>query len=376
MDSLFSEEQRLLKESIEHFSAGRYQFDQRQKAIESASGYSEQIWQEFAELGWLGLPIPETDGGFGGSLADIAVLMEGFGGVLVVEPYVSTVLLSAQLLTEAGSPEQRSAHLPRVVSGHRKLALAHVERQSRFDLADVKTEVRETGDGFVLSGQKSIVLGAAAADYLLISARSEGGQRDETGLSLFLVAADAPGLSLRSYLTQDGHRAADITLENVEVDNLSIVGAPGKAFPAICRVVQRTMIALSAEAVGAMGSLNGLTFEHLRTREQFGAPIGSFQSLQHRAVEMEMAHRVSQAMVHRMARTAGGGHDALAQCASACKAETGRSGKFVGQQAIQLHGGIGMTDEYSAGHYFKRITMIDALFGNADYHLSQFASRT
>ncbi|MEM7429497.1 MAG: acyl-CoA dehydrogenase family protein [Pseudomonadota bacterium] len=373
MNILFTDEQRLLAESLEQYAAGRYSFDQRRAVLASDEGYSPEAWHDFAELGWLGLAVPEEDGGLGGSLADVAVLMEGFGRMLALEPFVATVLLGAGLLAEIGTPEQRAAYLPGVAEGTSKLAFGHSERQARFDLADVRAEARSGADGFVLDGHKCVVLGAPAANHLLVSARTDGGPRDDDGVSLFIVPADAEGLTMRGYPMQDGHRAADVTLENVAVGTSALVGPAGEALPAIRRVVQRAMIALAAEAVGAMEALNAMTFEYLRTRQQFGAPIGSFQGLQHRAVEMEMAHKISRAMVHRMARAADANSELLGQCAAAVKAEVGKSGKFVGQQAIQLHGGIGMTDEYAASHYFKRLTMIDILFGNADHHLAEYA---
>ncbi len=371
MDIMLSEEQRLLKESVDRFIADEYGFEQRKGWAESGAGYSAENWTTFAELGWLALPLPEDHGGLGGSLGDVAVVMEGFGRGLVVEPYLATVLLGAAIIAEAGSEAQKAGILPKVAEGQMKLSFAHTERQSRYDLADVKTEARAAGGGFVLNGQKSIVFGAPDAHLLVVSARTQGGQRAEDGISLFCVAPDAAGLTVRAYGTQDAHRAADLTLENVEVGEEALIGAAGEAFPVIARTVQRAMIALGAEAVGAMGVLNELTFEYLKTRKQFGAPIGAFQSLQHRAAEMLMAHKLSRAMVFRMAKTAN--DETLAQCASSTKVQIGKAGKFVGQQAIQLHGGIGMTDEYAAGHYFKRLTMIDALFGTADHHLSDYA---
>ena len=374
MSTLFTDEQRLLGESLEQFAAGRYSFDQRRERMVSAEGYSQEIWRDFAELGWLGLPIAEADGGFGGGLADAAVHMEGFGRMLVLEPYVPTVLLGAQLLSAIGSADQRLENLPKVSDGSRKLCLAHSERQARFDLSDVKTEARRNGSGLILNGHKCVVLGAPAADVLLVSARTGGGQREADGISLFMLPRDADGVTVRGYRTQDGHPAGDVTLDEVKVDEAALVGPVGKAFQPISHAIHRTSIALCAEAVGAMDALNQMTYEYLRTRQQFGAPLGTFQSLQHRAVEMEMAHKVSAALVHRMARTADANAELLPACAAAAKAEVGRSGKFVGQQAIQLHGGIGMTDEYAAGHYFKRITMIDQLFGNADHHVGQFAA--
>lgn len=374
MDILLSDEQRLLKESVERFIADEYGFEQRKTWVSDGPGYSAANWATFAELGWLALPLPEDHGGLGGSLADVAVVMEGFGRGLVVEPYLATVLLAAQVVADAGSDAQKAAVLPKVAEGEMKLALAHTERQSRYTLCDVKTTATPHAGGYTLTGQKSIVFGAPDADLLVVSARTGGGQRDRAGLSLFRVAPDAAGLTVRPYGTQDAHRAADLMLDNVEVGADGLLGVEGEAYGVIERTVQRAMIALGAEAVGAMDALNTLTFDYLKTRKQFGAPIGSFQSLQHRAAEMLMAHKLSRAMVHRMAKLASTGDDALAQGAGATKVQIGQAGKFVGQQAIQLHGGIGMTDEYAAGHYFKRLTMIDALFGTADHHLSQYAS--
>ncbi len=376
MDIMLSDEQRLLKESVERFIADEYGFEQRKSWVAEGAGYAAENWATFAELGWLALPLPEEHGGLGGSLSDVAVVLEGFGTGLVVEPYLATVLLGATLVAETGTDAHKADILPKVAEGQMKLAFAHTERQSRYNLPDVKTEAKAGSGGFTLNGQKSIVFGAADADLLVISARTSGGQREEGGLSLFCVAPDAAGLTLRAYGTQDSQRAADLTLENVEVEASALMGQADGAYPVIARTVQRAMIALGAEAVGAMGALNELTFEYLKTRQQFGAPIGTFQSLQHRAAEMLMAHKLSRAMVFRMAKAADTGDEALAQAATATKVQIGRAGKFVGQQAIQLHGGIGMTDEYAAGHYFKRLTMIDALFGTADHHLTAFADNS
>lgn len=374
MDIMLSDEQRLLKESVERFIADEYGFEQRKGWVADAPGYAAANWSTFAELGWLALPLPEAHGGLGGGLADVAVVMEGFGHGLVVEPYLATVLLGAQIIAGAGSEAQKDDILPKVAEGQMKLAFAHTERQSRYDLTDVKTEATARSGGYTLNGQKSIVFGAPDADLLVVSARTGGGQRDKEGLSLFCVAPNAAGLTLRAYGTQDDHQAADLVLENVELDAGALVGTEGAAFATIERTVQRAMIALGAEAVGAMDALNELTFDYLKTRKQFGAPIGAFQSLQHRAAEMLMAYKLSRAMVFRMANLADAREEALAQGAGATKVQIGQAGKFIGQQAIQLHGGIGMTDEYAAGHYFKRLTMIDALFGTADHHLSQYAS--
>ncbi len=305
------------------------------------------------------------------------IVMESFGRGLVVEPYLASVVLGGGLVTLAGSAAQKQAILPQVASGKRLLAFAHGERQSRYALADVETTARKDGSGWVLSGRKGVVLNGDSADQLIVSARSAGGSRERSGIGLFLVDAKAKGVSRRGYPTVDGMRAAEVTLETVRVGADAVLGSPENAYPVIEHAVDRALAALSAEAVGIMETLNAMTLDYLKTRKQFGVPIGSFQALQHRMADMVVEHEQAKSMAVLAALSADLADTAeRRRVISAAKVQIGRSGRFVGQQSIQLHGGIGMTDEYLAGHYFKRLTMIDQSFGDADHHLDRFAEAT
>jgi pimeloyl-CoA dehydrogenase small subunit len=376
MDIALSDEQRLLKDSVERFIERDYPFDTRRQLAGTEEGFSRDIWRQFAELGWLGLPMPEDHGGLDGTLTDTAVLMEALGRGLVVEPYLSTVLLGGGLLRYGGTAEQQAALIPALIEGGSLFAFAFTERQSRYNLADVETTARADGDGYVLDGAKGVVMHGASADKLIVSARVSGDSRDQDGISLFLVDGDAEGVSRRGYPTVDGLHGAEVTLENVAVAGGDLLGPAGAAYPLIERVIDEACVATCAEAVGVMAVLVDATVEYLKTREQFGAPIGSFQVLQHRAVDMFNALELSRALVYRAAETIVVSDDAAnrARAASATKVQIGRAGKMIGQQAIQLHGGMGMTDELFVSHYFKRLTMIGTLFGDADYHLKRYAA--
>ena len=376
MDIALSEEQQLLKDSAERFIERDYTFDTRRKLVETEEGFDRAIWQQFAELGWLGLGMPEDHGGLDGSLADTAVLMEALGRGLVVEPYLSTVLLGGGLLRHGGSADQQAALIPPVIAGETLLAFAFIERQSRYNLANVETTARADGDGFVLDGAKGVVMHGASADKLIVSARTSGDSRDEAGISLFLVDGSANGVERRGYPTVDGLHGAEVILDGVAVSGSDMIGPAGEAFPLIERVIDEASVATCAEAVGVMAVLVDATVEYLKTREQFGAPIGSFQVLQHRAVDMFNELELSRALVHRAAAAIASSDDALnrARAASAAKVQVGRAGKLIGQQAIQLHGGMGMTDELFVSHYFKRLTMIGTLFGDADHHLKRYTA--
>jgi alkylation response protein AidB-like acyl-CoA dehydrogenase len=305
------------------------------------------------------------------------IVMESFGRGLVVEPYLASIVLGGGLVALAGSDAQKKAVLPQVAAGKRLLAFAHGERQARYVLTDVETTARKQAHGWVLRGQKGVVLNGDSADTLVVSARTGGASRDSRGLGLFLVDAKAKGVGVRGYPTVDGLRAAEITLDDVHVDHDAALGDPGEAYPVIEHVVDRAIAALAAEAVGIMETLNAVTLDYLKTRKQFGVPIGSFQALQHRMADMVIEHEQAKSMAVLAALSADL-EDAAARrrVISAAKVQIGKSGRFVGQQAIQLHGGIGMTDEYVAGHYFKRLTMIDQTFGDADHHLDRFADLT
>jgi pimeloyl-CoA dehydrogenase small subunit len=374
MDFDLSDDQRLLKESVDRLIADRYDFEQRKQYAKEPDGWSRALWSQYAELGLLGLPFPESHGGFSGGPVDTMIVMEAFGRGLVLEPYFATIVLSGGLLRAAGSDEQLSRLIPDIVAGKLLLAFAHVERQSRYDLADVATTARRDGDGWRLDGEKSVVLHGDCADLLLTTARVSGDQRDRDGIGLFLVDAHTPGVSHRGYPTQDRLRAAEVSLSGVRVGPENVLGVAGNALPAIERAVDQAIAALAAEALGTMVSMHELTLEYLKTRKQFGRPIGDFQALQHRAVDMFVALEQARSMaVFATMMAAEDDARERRRAIAAAKVQIGRSGKRIGQEAIQLHGGIGMTMEYKVGHYFKRMTMIDVLFGDADAQLAELA---
>jgi pimeloyl-CoA dehydrogenase small subunit len=374
MDFDLTDEQRLLKDSVDRLIADQYQFEQRKKYLAEPDGWSRNAWKQYTELGLLGLPFDEKHGGFGGGPVETMIVMETFGRGLVLEPYFATVILGGGLLRHAGTPVQQQALIPEIAQGKLKLAFAHVERHSRYDLADVATTARRDGADWVLDGAKSVVLHGDCADRLLVTARVSGDRRDRTGIGLFLVDPSAPGVSRRGYLTQDALRAAEVTLSGVRVPAGDSLGEAGAALPPIEHVVDEAIAALCAEAVGTMQAMHELTLEYLKTRQQFGRPIGQFQVLQHRSVDMLVALEQARSMA-MFAAVMATEQDAneRRRAMAAAKVQIGRSGRHIGQEAIQLHGGIGMTMEYSVGHHFKRMTMIDMLFGDADVHLETLA---
>ncbi|MEA2840902.1 MAG: hypothetical protein QOF41_2232 [Methylobacteriaceae bacterium] len=372
MDFDFTEEQRLLKESVDRFITDRYEFEQRKAFAKNDAGYSSDNWKQFAELGLLAIPFAEEHGGFGGGPIETMIVMEAFGRGLVLEPYLATVILGGGLLRHGAGDAQKSELIPKIASGDLRLAFAHGERQARYDLADVETRAKKSGASYVLDGEKSLVLHGDSADALIVSARISGGQRDRKGIGLFLVDANAKGVSRRGYPTQDGLRAAEISLSGVEVPAERVISED--ALPIIERVLDEAIAALAAEAVGAMAEMHTLTVEYLKTRKQFGVAIGAFQALQHRAVDMFVALEQARSMaMFATMMSAEDDPDVRSRAVSGAKVQIGRSAKIVGQGAIQLHGGVGMTMELKVGHYFKRATMIDVLFGDADHHLAKLA---
>jgi pimeloyl-CoA dehydrogenase small subunit len=374
MDFELSEEQKLLKDSVERLLADQYNFEARSRYSREPEGFSRKPWKQYAELGLLALPFEEKHGGIGGTPVDTMIVMEAFGRALVLEPYFATVVLCGSLLRLGGSEEQRDALLPKIANGELLLAFAHSEAQARYDLLDVATAARKDGDGYVLDGAKTLVLHGDSGDKLIVSARVAGQQRGRAGISLFLVDGGAAGVSRRGYATIDGHRAAEITLSNVRVGLEDLIGEAGNAFPLIERVTDIAIAAQCAEAVGAMAAMQEMTVDYLKTRKQFGLPIGNFQVLQHRATDMLIALEQARSMAMLAAIMAADDSPAERRRAvSAAKVQICNSGRFIGQQAIQLHGGIGMTMEYKIGHYFKRATAIAATFGDAAYHLDLLA---
>ncbi len=374
MDFDLSGEQQLLKDSVTRLLADKYGFEARKKIQSGPEGWSREIWQQFADLGILGVPFNEDDGGFGGGLTETMLVMEAFGKSLVVEPYLSTVVLAGGILRHAGNAEQRSRLVPQIADGSLLMAFAHSERQSGHDLHDVGVSATRSADGYVLNGDKCLVLHGDTADKLIVSARTSGDRRDTDGIGLFLIDASAKGVSRRGYKTQDGMRGAEISLNDVRIDQANVLGDPGNACPVITRVIDEAIAATGSEAVGAMAEALDLTVEYLKTRKQFGITIGSFQALQHRASDMLVALEQARSMAMFATMMASEPDTAERRKAiSAAKVQIGRSAKFIGQQAVQLHGGIGMTFEYKLGHLFKRLTMIDTMYGDADYHLEQLA---
>jgi pimeloyl-CoA dehydrogenase small subunit len=370
MDFDLSEEQRLLKDSVDGLLTDAYDFEQRKKYMKEKGGWSKAIWGKLAEQGLLGLPFSEDDGGFGAGAVETMIVMEALGKAMVLEPYLATIVIGGACLRHGGSQAQKAAHIPSIIDGSKTFAFAQLEKNSRYDLNDVSTSAKKKGDGWTIDGEKFVVINGENADTLIVTARTAGAQRDKAGIGVFLVPGNAKGVVKKGYPTQDGLHAADISFTGVEVGADAAIGDPGDALPLIERVVDEARTAICAEAVGAMDESLKTTVEYLKTRKQFGVPIGSFQTLQHRAADMFVA--VEQARSMSMFATMAAEFDDAKQRATAvaaAKVQIGKSMKFVGQQAIQLHGGIGMTMEAKIGHYFKRLTMIENTFGDTEYHL-------
>jgi pimeloyl-CoA dehydrogenase small subunit len=374
MDFSLAEERRMLQDTVRRMLAQDYTFEKRRAHSKSPEGFSRAAWKQFAELGLTGLGIPEDGGGMGGDAFDTMIVMEAFGRALVVEPYLASIVLGAGTLAAAGSAAQKAQWLPAVAGGEKLLAFAHGEPASRYESRDVSTTARRQGDGWKLDGAKSVVLNGDSADALLVSARTAGGPLDAKGISLFLVEAKAKGVARRGYATQDGGRAAEVRFDGVSAGADALVGNVDGAHPVIERAIGRANAALCAEALGIIEALNEATLEYLKTRQQFRQPIGKFQALQHRMADMTIRAVETRSMA--IVAASGAKHaDAIEseRMVSAAKALVGQAARFVGQQAIQLHGGIGVTDELIVSHWFKRLTMINATFGDADHHRARFS---
>jgi pimeloyl-CoA dehydrogenase small subunit len=374
MDFDLSEEQRLLKDSVDGLLKSSYDFETRKKYRAEKGGWSRDVWGKFAEQGLLGLPFSEEDGGFGAGPIETMIVMEALGRNLVIEPYLDTVVLGGGFLRR-GSAAQRAAYLPGVIDGSGTLAFAQLERDSRYDLGDVTTSAKKSGSGYVLSGEKFVVGHGDTADTLVVTARSAGGQRDAGGIGAFLVPANAKGVDIRGYETQDGGRAADIRFDNVEVGADAVIDDAENGLSLIEQVVDDARIALCAEAVGAMEEALKVSIEYIKERKQFGVAIGSFQALQHRGADMFTALETARSMSYLASMAASYTDlDERAKTVAAAKVQIGRSARFVGQSGVQMHGGVGVTMEYRIGHYFKRLTMIEQQFGDADFHLRRVAA--
>ena len=374
MDFTFNEEQTLIQDQVDQFIQKEYDWETRQSLSNSELGFGDNNWQKFAELGWLGISTSEDNGGFGGSAIESMLIMEAFGKGLVVEPFLETIIMSGGLIDEHGSDQQKSSILEPAIAGQLHLALAYAEPQSRFNLSDVVTEAKSDGDNFILNGYKSVVMNGPSANKIIISARTSGTQLEENGITLFIVDGDSEGLNKTNYKTVDGRRASDLTIENVSVSKDDIIGQIDAGFDILDSSIDRAILAISAEAVGAMEVLYKTTVEYTKSREQFGTSIGKFQVLQHRMVDMFMEYEQCKSLLYMATMKHEEGSADAKKAISGLKYQVGKAGRFIGQQAVQLHGGMGVTDELNVGHYFKRLTTVGTIFGNSDYHLKKYTS--
>ncbi|HVZ07225.1 acyl-CoA dehydrogenase family protein [Rhodopila sp.] len=374
MDFEPSEDQRLLVESVTRMLGDTYSFAQRKGYMALPGGYSPDMWSKFAELGLLGLPFAEEYGGFGGGPQEVMLVMQAFGRVLVLEPYLPTVVLCGTAINAAGTAAQKQELLTAIAEGSLKMAFAHGERQARYDLNDVVTTAKKNASGWVLDGSKTVVSHGEAADKIIVSARTSGDRHDEDGITLFIVDAKATGLARRGYQSRDDSRAADIALSNVSVPADAVLGEVGKGFPIIKKVVEAGIAATAAETVGAMEAMNEMTLEYSKTRVQFGNPIGSYQVVQHRMADMFMTQEQGRSMA-MLATIALENEDEAERTRDIAMAKVGigQAGRYVSQSAVQMHGGIGMTEEYAVGHYFRRCLVIERLWGDPAYYLNKLA---
>ena len=366
-----TEERQMLSDTLRRYLSDKYDTAVRNRILESPQGYSDEIWAGLAELGVLGALFSEDDGGFGGAGFDIAVVFEELGRAGVVEPVLDTAVLAGGLIAASGNSAQK-AHLEAVIAGEMQLAFAHGEPQSRYDLSNVATKAESQDGAVLLTGRKAVVVNAEAADHFVVSAREEGDGRDSDGISLFLVPADSDGLTIEGYPLISGGRAAEVTLDAVQLPEVARLGAPGEAFPVIEAAMARATVAQMAEALGAMASAVDLTQEYLVTRKQFGRPIATFQALQHRMADMLTEMEQARSALINAAGHLEADRTERERHVSAAKSLFGRVGRMIAEESIQMHGGIAMTQEYELAHIAKRIVMADHRFGDEDWHLERF----
>jgi alkylation response protein AidB-like acyl-CoA dehydrogenase len=373
MDFTYNEIQAMLDDSVEKFIANEYDFETRQKYAASDNGYSPEVWQTFAELGWTSVPFSEEDGGFGGGPADLMVLMLRFGKGLVVEPYLANIVLAGGVLRRLATAEQKEKWLHPIIAGELQAALAYAEPQSRYDIADVRMAAVADGDRWTISGDKGVVFNGGNAELLIVSARTSGAQADPDGITLFALPADSDGVRVRPYPTVDGQQAAEIHFDNVTVGSNALLGEPGFGFAALDAAIDEATLAVSAEGVGIMQIMAEKTVEYSKSRMQFGVPIGSFQALQHRMVDMFTDCEQSYSLLLWATMRAAQGDADAKRAISSIKYQVGTAGRKVGQEAVQIHGGMGVSWDVDIAHYFKRLTTIDQILGNADLHLDRLA---
>jgi alkylation response protein AidB-like acyl-CoA dehydrogenase len=374
MDFSLNEVQEMLADSIDKFIDNEYAFDTRQKYAASETGFSTDVWHTFAELGWTAVPFSDDDGGFDGDQIDIMVMMRRFGRGLLVEPYLANIVLAGGILKRTGNAEQKQQWLQPIIAGELQASLAFTEPQGRYDLANIATTAVPDGTDWILHGQKGVVFNGGTSDLIIVPARTSGKQTDENGITLFAVPAGTSGVSLNDYHTVDGLRAAELALDDVKVDANSVLGKIGEGYKVLDATVDDATLAICAEAVGIMHVLKDKTIEYSKSRSQFGVPIGSFQALQHRMVDMLTACEQAESLLLWATMTVAQGSDEPKRAVSSIKYLVGTSGQTLGEEAVQLHGGMGVTWDLDVAHYFKRLTAIGHLFGNADWHLDRLAA--
>ncbi|KZX86716.1 pimeloyl-CoA dehydrogenase small subunit [Erythrobacter sp. HI0037] len=371
MDFNFTEEQDMVRDGLSRLVREQYDWEARREAIASEAGWRPEIWAQLAELGILGMPFSEDVGGFGGGAIDAMIVMEEFGKGLVVEPFVPTVVCAGGFLAQAGTDAQREEHLSAIIDGSRVFAFAYAEPRGRYDYADLETTAKKDGNGYVLNGHKAVVIGAPWSSHLVVTARTGGERRDREGVSVFIVDKSADGIVTRDYETVDGRRASEIYFENVSVPADALIGEEGAGLPLIERVTDHAIAAQCAEACGAMKVAHAMTLEYSKQRKQFGVPIGKFQVLQHRMVDMYTAYETSVSLTYLATLKLDAGEAERKRTVSAAKVGVGQAARLIGQEAVQIHGGNGVTDEYAIGHYFKRLTIFESEFGSVDHHLKR-----
>ena len=371
MDFNFTEEQDMVRDGLSRMVREQYAWEDRMAAIASEEGWRPQVWAQLAELGILGMPFSEEVGGFGGGAIDAMVVMEEFGKGLVIEPFVPTVVCAGGFLKHAGSEAQQEEHLSAIIAGERVFAFAYAEPKGRYDYADLETSAKKDGDAYMLNGHKAVVIGAPWASHLIVTARTSGDRRDKEGVSVFIVDKSSAGVVTRDYETVDGRRASEVYFENVSVPTDALIGEEGAALPLIELVTDEAIAAQCAEAIGAMKVAHAQTVEYSRQRKQFGVPIGSFQVLQHRMVDMYTAYESSVSLTYLATLKLGEDEKERKRTVSAAKVGVGQAARLIGQEAVQIHGGNGVTDEYAIGHYFKRLTIFENEFGNIAHHMKR-----
>ncbi len=372
MDFSFTSEQDQLSDTVAKLVSQKYDFDTRRKVAKSEAGWRPEMWSQFAELGLLGASFTEAEGGFGSGPIEAMIISEEFGKGLVIEPYLQTVVIGGNFFRHGGTDAQKEEHIAGIIGGETRFAFAYSEPKSRFDLNDISTTAKKDGASYTLNGHKAVVIGAPFATHLIVTARTSGAQRDANGITVFLVARNAKGVTTRDYPTVDGLRASEVYFENVAVGADAVIGKVDGGLPLVEKVVDNAIAALCAEAVGCFKVLNEATISYAKQRKQFGQSIATFQVLQHRMVDMFMAAEQASSMTYMVTLKLDEADKARKLAASAAKVQIGKAGKLVSQDAVQIHGGMGMTDELNVGHFFKRVTMIESQFGNTDWHLRRY----